>query len=153
MKSGKKELSIGRFLYTLFLMALISGCDNAVGPESVYTLHFTPGTYEASAVGYNQTTPITLRVTFSETAITNIVIISQAETAGEKSDATLDLIPKAIIQEQSLALDAVSGATARWTREGILKAVENCVKEAGGDEAVAKLKGTTAKALAIYLGY
>jgi fumarate reductase flavoprotein subunit len=140
------------FVWALFAAALIAGCET---PTDSYTLHFTPGIYEASATGYNQTTPIRVKVTFSEDAIEFIEIVSHEESAAtnERVKDTLDLIPKAIIEDQTLALDAVSGATARWTKEGILKAVEDCVKQAGGDEAVKKLKeGGTAKFIALYLG-
>jgi fumarate reductase flavoprotein subunit len=140
---------------TLLIMAFAAGCKTPAGSEEPYTLHFNPGTYEASALGYNQKTPIQVRVTFSEESIENIVIVSHDETVSNaRVQATLDLIPEAIIRDQTLVPDAVSGATARWTREGILKAVEDCVKQAGGDEAVAKLKeGGTAKFIARYLEY
>jgi fumarate reductase flavoprotein subunit len=156
----------------LFGAALVMGCEDSPEP---YRLHFTPGTYEASALGYNTETPITVQVTFSEDAIENIAIVSHGEgvidsvrdrfnahegqTLDEdmihtKVQATLEHVPEVIVQDQTLVPDAVSGATARWTREGILKAVEDCVKQAGGDEAVANLKESgTAKAIAEYLEY
>jgi fumarate reductase flavoprotein subunit len=139
MRQSDKNRAILIFA-ALFGAALVMGCESPTDSPEPYRLRFTPGTYEASAIGYNQQTPITVRVTFSEDAIMDITIVSHSETAGEKSDATLDLVPKAIIEDQTLVPDAISGATARWTREGLLKAVEDCVKQAGGDEAVAKLK-------------
>ncbi|MDR1251682.1 MAG: FMN-binding protein [Treponema sp.] len=128
------------------LLLFLEACDNATNtPEEPYTLHFSPGTYTDSAIGFNSQNPITVRVTFSEDAIESIEIVSHGESVdhedfGDKIQATLDLIPPAIIEKQTLALDAVSGATASFSRRGILKAVEDCVKQAGGDEAVAKLK-------------
>jgi fumarate reductase flavoprotein subunit len=136
-----KPLLVWLFVPALFVVVLAAGCKTPAGSEGPYTLHFTPGTYEAGATGYNQTTPIRVRVTFSEDAIEAVEIVSHEETvSNEKVQATLELIPEAIVEEQTLALDAVSGATARWTKEGILKAVEDCVKQAGGGEAAAKLK-------------
>jgi fumarate reductase flavoprotein subunit len=127
----------------LFVLALVAGCKTPNDLEEPYKLHFTPGIYEASATGYNQNTPITVKVTFSEEAIEGMEIISHGETStNERVQDTLDLVPGAIVDKQTLALDAITGATALWTREGILKAVEDCVKQAGGDEAVAKLKET-----------
>jgi fumarate reductase flavoprotein subunit len=171
MKQADTRKAALLFAQTLFIMTFVAGCKTPTDSEEPYVLHFTPGTYEASATGYNQTTPIRARVTFSEDAIEIIEIVSHEEGViaavrdrynaheGQTLDedmlhnsvqATLDLIPEAIKREQTLALDAVSGATARWTREGILKAVEDCVRQAGGDEAVAKLKeGGIAKSIAM----
>jgi fumarate reductase flavoprotein subunit len=131
------------------LFLFLGACDNSTNTPEVYTLHFTPGTYTDSAIGFNSQTPITVRVTFSEDAIETIVIVSHGESVDEESfgdniQATLDLIPPAIIDAQTLTLDAVSGATASFSRRGILNAVEKCVKQAGGDEAVAKLKESKA---------
>jgi fumarate reductase flavoprotein subunit len=142
-------------------MALVGSCETSTDSEDPYTLRFDSGIYEASALGYNTETPITVRVTFSEDAIEDIVIVSHGEGVidtirdrfnaheGQTLDedrlrdsvqATIDRVREAIVREQTLALDAITGATARWTREGILKAVEDCVRQAGGDEAAAKLK-------------
>jgi fumarate reductase flavoprotein subunit len=158
MRQSDKNRAIVIFI-ALFGAALVMNCEGPTDPPEPYKLHFTPGTYEASAIGYNQQTPITVEVTFSEDAIETIEIVSHEESvdnemAGNRVRATLDRVPPAIIEKQTLVLDAISGATARWTREGILKAVEDCVKQAGGNEAVAKLKESgTAKAITGYLGY
>jgi fumarate reductase flavoprotein subunit len=159
---------------SVLIIALAGSCETSADSEESYTLHFTPGTYEASAFGYNTETPITVRVICSENAIENIEILSHGEGVIEsvrdrfnahegqtldedmihtKVQATLEHVPQAIVQDQTLTPDAISGATARWTREGILKAVEDCVRQAGGDEAVEKLKeGGTAKLITGYLG-
>jgi fumarate reductase flavoprotein subunit len=145
----------------LFCIVLLffGACDTSTNSPEPYRLHFISATYTASAIGFNSQNPITVKVTFSEDAIENIEIVSHGEsvdheTFGDKVQATLDLIPQAIVRDQTLTLDAVSGATASFTRAGILKAVENCVKQAGGDEAVAKLKESRAVwALAGYPGY
>lgn len=89
---------------------------------------YTPGTYTASAQGNNG--PVELSVTFSEDAITEIIIGKHAETTGI-SDAAFEKIPGAIIQNQSLGVDTVSGAT--YTSNAILEAVADCVTQAGGD--------------------
>jgi fumarate reductase flavoprotein subunit len=162
------------FYVALFLMTLATGCETPAGSEESYTLHFTAGTYEASATGFNTETPIAVQALFSEDAIEEIVIVSHGEGVTDaardrynapyhaeqppldedaliaKVEATLDGVSKAIVRDQTLVPDAISGATAIWTREGILKAVEDCVKQAGGDEAVAKLKeGGAAQSIVI----
>ena len=89
---------------------------------------YTPGTYTASAQGNNG--PVELSVTFSEDAITEITIGEHGETTGI-SDAAFEKVPAAIIQNQSLGVDTVSGAT--YTSQAILDAVADCVTQAGGD--------------------
>lgn len=90
---------------------------------------------------------ITVEVTFSEDAITDIQIVSQSETptiAADFSDpdapGALTLLPQAILEYQSLGVDSISGATA--TSLGIKSAVADAVAQAGGDaDALADLPG------------
>lgn len=69
-------------------------------------------------------------VTFSEDAITDIVVKDHQETAGI-ADAAINDLPVEIVASQSLAVDAKSGAT--FTSEGIVNAVADAVAQAGGD--------------------
>lgn len=69
-------------------------------------------------------------VTFSEDAITDIVVKDHQETAGI-ADAAINDLPGEIVASQSLAVDAKSGAT--FTSEGIVNAVADAVAQAGGD--------------------
>lgn len=69
-------------------------------------------------------------VTFSEDAITDIVVKDHQETAGI-ADAAINDLPGKIVASQSLAVDAKSGAT--FTSEGIVNAVADAVAQAGGD--------------------
>lgn len=62
---------------------------------------------------------ITVDVTFSEDAITDIVVKDHQETAGI-ADAAINDLPGEIVANQSLAVDAKSGAT--FTSEGIVNA-------------------------------
>lgn len=68
-------------------------------------------------------------VTFSEDAITDIVVKDHQETAGI-ADAAINDLPGEIVANQSLAVDAKSGAT--FTSEGIVNAVADAVAQAGG---------------------
>ncbi|HWR24318.1 MAG TPA: FAD-dependent oxidoreductase, partial [Feifaniaceae bacterium] len=97
---------------------------------------YTPGTYTATAQGNNG--PLTLSVTFDAEAITGITIEEHTETAGI-SDAPIASIPAAIVEGQTLAVDTVAGAT--YTSNAILKAVEDCVIQAGGDVTALKAAG------------
>ncbi len=69
-------------------------------------------------------------VTFTADAIEKVEIVEHAETGGI-SDPAIETIPGAIVEYQSLGVDAVSGAT--LTSEAILNAVADCVTQAGGD--------------------
>ncbi|MBR1409094.1 MAG: flavocytochrome c [Clostridia bacterium] len=89
---------------------------------------YTPGTYEASAFGQNGQVPV--KVTFTEDKIIRIEIGENIETPGV-SDWPIALMPHRIINEQSLAVDTVSGATR--TSNAILNAVKDCATQAGGD--------------------
>lgn len=96
---------------------------------------YTAGTYEATQKGHNG--DIVLEVTFDETSILSVLVKSHEETAGI-SDGAIQNIPKEIVEKQSLAIDAVSGATV--TSNAILLGVEDAVKQAGGN--AEKLKAT-----------
>lgn len=69
-------------------------------------------------------------MTFDEEKITEITIGKHGETTGI-SDAAFEKIPAAIIENQSLGVDTISGAT--YTSQAILDAVADCVTQAGGD--------------------
>ncbi len=107
------------FLVTALLLITCQVCAETV---------FQPGTYTAEAEG--KMGSITVEVTFSETAIETITVLSHKETPGI-SDAALERIPADIITWQSLAVDTVTGAT--HTSNAILQAVTDCVLQAGGD--------------------
>ncbi|MBQ7486168.1 MAG: FMN-binding protein, partial [Clostridia bacterium] len=89
---------------------------------------YAAGTYEAEGQGNNG--PVKLSVTFSDDAITAIDVIEHAETAG-LSDPAFATIPDAVIANQSLAVDTVSGATN--SSNAILTAIADAVAQAGGD--------------------
>jgi fumarate reductase flavoprotein subunit len=89
---------------------------------------YKAGTYTATAQGNNG--DVTVEVVFSDSAIESVVVKEHGETAGI-SDGALEKIPAEITSQQSLNIDAVTGATN--TSKAILAAVEDCVNQAGGD--------------------
>lgn len=89
---------------------------------------YTAGTYTGRADDRNG--EITVDVTFSEDAITDIMVKDHQETAGI-ADAAINDLPGEIVASQSLAVDAKSGVT--FTSEGIVNAVADAVAQAGGD--------------------
>ena len=100
---------------------------------------YTPGTYTGTAAGKNG--DVKVEVTFSANAIDSVKVVEHSETAGI-SDGAIENIPVAIVENQSLAVDTVSGATI--TSDAILKAVADAVAQAGGD--VEALKNAAAPA-------
>ena len=100
---------------------------------------YTPGTYTGTAAGKNG--DVKVEVTFSANAIDSVKVVEHSETAGI-SDGAIENIPAAIVENQSLAVDTVSGATI--TSDAILKAVADAVAQAGGD--VEALKNAAAPA-------
>lgn len=86
-----------------------------------------PGTYTGVAKGMFD--GLTVEVTVSETAIEKIEVTAYQETA--PGWPALEKIPEAIIEAQSIAVDAVAGAT--MTSEGVKAAVEAALVEAGAD--------------------
>ena len=97
-------------------------------------------------VGKGMGGDVKLAVTVEEGRITAIDVVSHNESAGI-SDPAFAQIPQAIIDNQSLAIDAVAGAT--LTSNGILGAVEAAAAAAGLD--VDALKAApVAKTEAVY---
>ncbi|MCH1939781.1 FAD-dependent oxidoreductase [Holdemania massiliensis] len=121
----------------------LAGCSSSPKtPTSDGDSLFKAGTYIGSGDGNND--PITVEVTFTETEIASITIKEHKETAGI-SDPAFEKIPQSVMSSQSLAVDTVAGATN--TSKGILTAIEDCVKQAGGDvEQLKKAVDQTAKA-------
>jgi fumarate reductase flavoprotein subunit len=98
---------------------------------------YTPGTYTEKASGYGGA--MTVSAVFSEDSITAIEVVSRKESiARAPIAAALEQIPQAIIADQTLTVDVITGTTR--TSNAIIKAVEKCAKLAGGEDAVNKLK-------------
>ena len=113
---------------SLILCALLLTMGTALAE-----LAFEPGVY--TGVGEGMGGDVTVEVTFSETAIDEVKVVSHSETPSI-SDPAIEQIPAAIVEAQSLDVDAVSGATI--TSKAILQAVEDCAVQAGADLSLLK---------------
>lgn len=89
---------------------------------------YTAGTYTANSQG--KFGPVTIQATFSNEAIENIEVTDHEETAFI-SDRALTELPEAIVENQSLAVDTITGAT--LSSMAVLAATEDCVRQAGGN--------------------
>ncbi|MCR4435710.1 MAG: FAD-dependent oxidoreductase [Clostridiales bacterium] len=129
---------IGSLLIAVAMMLSSAGCQSQPAgtggagaptqtqlPQSV---KFTPGTYKGTGIG--RLGPITAEVTFDNTSVKTIKVVSSNETK-ELSSVAFQRIPEAVIKNQSLAVDAVSGAT--FSSRGLLDAIGDAVKQAGAD--------------------
>ena len=109
----------------LFLAALVFV---ACGTSGRVTQAMTPGTYSSTSMGHNG--PLSVEVSVSANAITDIRITNHVETPG-LADWALELIPARIMEHQSLAVDRVTGVTI--TSIVIKHAVEDCLRQAGAN--------------------
>ena len=107
--------------------------------ESEFT--FKPGTYQATA--YGNLSYVTVECTFSETALTDVQILSQDETPILFSQVQENLIP-AIIENQAGGLDGITGASN--SSRAVKEAIADCVAQAGGDKEAWLAKTVTAVA-------
>lgn len=108
-----------------------SPVETPAGETAVYKA----GEYTATGKGNYGDIPVT--VTFSDTEILSIVIGDNEETP-DIAKPVFEKLPEEIIGGQTLKVDVVAGATN--SSNGLLEAVEDCVKQAGGDVEALKNK-------------
>lgn len=100
----------------------------AMSMSAAQAVEFIPGTYTAAAKGNGGDVPVT--VTFSKDKIEKIQVGTNKETPGIGSVA-IEQVPAAIVKNQSLAVNAVAGASI--TSKAILAAIAACVSKAGAN--------------------
>ena len=118
-----KRLKILTPLLAAFLALALSACAGKTTPG------LKPSTYTGVGRGYGGDIEIQLSVDGAG-VITDIKVISESESPDYAAEA-LARLPAAIIEKQSLGLDAVSGAT--FSSIGILAAAADAITKAGGD--------------------
>ena len=145
MKKIKCKHILVFVLCLTMVTSLLGGCNSKknqepggnTGTESGTDtgIKFKAGTYTGESEGKEGT--IKVEVTFSDSEITDIQVVNQSETEGIGSEA-LESVKTQVLEGQTLAVDAVSGATE--TSNGLLAAVEDAVQQAGGDVELLKNK-------------
>ncbi len=106
---------------------------------------YTAGTYTAEATGHNGT--LSVEVTVSEDKIESVNVTNHTETYGigyGMKETPIEAIPTQIVENQSLAVDTITGATI--TSAAVVSAVSSALEEAGADVSSLKVKGETVKA-------
>ncbi|NLN98339.1 MAG: ABC transporter substrate-binding protein [Eubacteriaceae bacterium] len=108
-------------------IGVIAGCSQGDGSKGDYA-----GTYEGTAEGYHG--DIRVEVTLDDDGkITEIKVDENHNETKGIAEVPIEKIPKAILDTQSLSVDAVSGAT--LTGDGIVGAVADALTKAGLDPA------------------
>lgn len=127
-KQGTKLMYI--MMCMLLIVGVLSGCTGESKNETKASdSTFKAGTYTGEAEGKDGT--IKVEVTVDDASkISDIKIVSQSETGG-LGDAALEKVKAQIITDQTLAVDAVSGAS--LSSKAMVEAVENAMKQAGGN--------------------
>ncbi len=115
------------FTSTAVAEAVIAAMASASGEaEPAGEMAFTAGTYEATADGCNG--PLTISVTYSDSAIESIDIVSSVET-GHVGDVAFDIMIPDMIDANGAGVDSVSGAT--FTSNALRTAVLDTAEQAG----------------------
>ena len=96
---------------------------------------YTPGTYSATATGINT---VLVTMTFSEDAITDVVLDLSGETASI-GQAAGEQLREALMSAQGAEIDAVSGAT--LTSNAVKEAAAKCIAQAKGEIPVEVIGG------------
>ncbi len=103
--------------------ALAAARGEAAAPAENAALTFTAGEYTATAEGYNG--PLTVKVTYGDSAIENIEIVSSVETA-HVGDLAFEIMIPEMLACNGAGVDGVSGATfsTRALRSAVLDTAE-----------------------------
>jgi urocanate reductase len=127
---SKKYIAV---LICILLLISITACQTSTtAPEvEAETGMFQPGTYSATVAGHNG--DLTVEVTVDENSILSIEVPEHNESAGI-TDLAFERIPAAVLSQQNLAVDAVSGATV--TSDALIAAITQALEAAGGDIAL-----------------
>ena len=114
-------------------MAAAEVFDAAMGNEnSTEKQVAADGTYKETALSFGWTGPLTAEVTIADNAITEIYIAEEYDTyTGEMAYMAFDNFIPRVLEEQSLNVDAITGATV--TSNAIRECVRLAIEEAGGN--------------------
>ena len=108
-----------------------SGSAAASGATGTYI----PGTYEGTAEGISSTVKVTM--TFSDSAVTDVVVDTSGETASFGA-AAADELREQLLAAGSAEIDGVSGSTI--TSDAVMKAAKSCYAQAKGEAVVSSVQ-------------
>ena len=96
---------------------------------------YTPGTYTGTAEGISSTVKVTM--TFSDSAVTDVVVDTSGETASYGA-AAADQLREQLMAAGSAEIDGVSGSTI--TSDAVMKAAKSCYAQAKGEATVTSVQ-------------
>ena len=102
---------------------------------------YIPGTYEGTAEGISSTVKVTM--TFSDSAVTDVVVDTSGETASFGA-AAADELREQLMAAASAEIDGVSGSTI--TSDAVMKAAKSCYAQAKGEAVVSSVQLPTGDA-------
>lgn len=134
-RQGDIEMKKFRHIWVLLsglmivLAVVLAGCaSNGDDADNGGAGKFTAGSYEASAEGFGGT--LTIKTTFTADEIEAIEVVESSETTGI-GDTAIENLSQQAVDNQTLALDAISGAT--MSSDAFMEALEDTVRQADGD--------------------
>ena len=115
----------------------LAACNSASGSASTSGAagQYIPGTYEGTAEGISSTVKVTM--TFSDSAVTNVVVDTSGETASFGA-AAADELREQLLAAGSAEIDGVSGSTI--TSDAVMKAAKSCYAQAKGEAVVSSVQ-------------
>ena len=123
----------------------LAACNAASGSASASTSgaagQYIPGTYEGTAEGISSTVKVTM--TFSDSAVTDVVVDTSGETASFGA-AAADELREQLLAAGSAEIDGVSGSTI--TSDAVMKAAKSCYAQAKGEAVVSSVQLPTGDA-------
>ena len=123
----------------------LAACNAASGSASASTSgaagQYIPGTYEGTAEGISSTVKVTM--TFSDSAVTDVVVDTSGETASFGA-AAADELREQLLAAGSAEIDGVSGSTI--TSDAVMKAAKSCYAQAKGEAVVSRVQLPTGDA-------
>ena len=123
----------------------LAACNAASGSASASTSgaagQYIPGTYEGTAEGISSTVKVTM--TFSDSAVTDVVVDTSGETASYGA-AAADELREQLMAAGSAEIDGVSGSTI--TSDAVMKAAKSCYAQAKGETVVSSVQLPTGDA-------
>ena len=121
----------------------LAACNAASGSASTSGAagQYIPGTYEGTAEGISSTVKVTM--TFSDSAVTDVVVDTSGETASFGA-AAADELREQLMAAGSAEIDGVSGSTI--TSDAVMKAAKSCYAQAKGETVVSSVQLPTGDA-------
>ena len=116
-------------------LAACKGGAASSGAASTAPGSYIPGTYEGTAEGISSTVKVTM--TFSDSAVTDVVVDTSGETASYGA-AAADQLKQQLLSSANGEIDGVSGSTI--TSDAVMKAAKSCFAQAKGEATVTSVQ-------------